>query len=82
MDISRHSFTRMLARYTHPTDLGKLSALECFASVVTNRSQTADHPVEDQGVSKEIQQILEGKLVDAARIELATSALRTQRSPS
>jgi len=30
MDISGHSSTRMLARYTHPTDLRKLSALECM----------------------------------------------------
>ncbi len=71
----------MLARYTHPHNALKAGALESFA-MVTNWSQTADQRVKGKGVSEEIQQTLEGKLVDAARIELATSALRTQRSPS
>ena len=81
MDISGHSSARMLARYTHPTDLRKLSALESFA-MVTKRSQTPESASEAEGVSEEIKQILSANLVDAARIELATSALRTQRSPS
>ena len=38
MEISGHSSTRMLARYTHPTDARKQEALESF-SVVTNWSQ-------------------------------------------
>ena len=38
MEISGHSSTRMLARYTHPTDERKQDALESF-SVVTNWSQ-------------------------------------------
>jgi len=37
MEISGHSSTRMLARYTHPTDERKQDALESF-SVVTNWS--------------------------------------------
>ena len=40
MEISGHSSTRMLARYTHPTDERKQDALESF-SVVTNWSQSA-----------------------------------------
>ena len=41
MAISGHSSTRMLERYTHPTDDLKLTALENAASVVTNWSQNA-----------------------------------------
>jgi len=33
MAISGHSSTRMLERYTHPTDSRKLEALETFASI-------------------------------------------------
>ena len=39
MAISGHSSTRMLARYTHPTEARKQEALESF-SVVTNWSQS------------------------------------------
>ena len=35
MAISGHSWTRMLARYTHPSEARKMDALESF-SVVTN----------------------------------------------
>ena len=38
MEISGHSSTRMLARYTHPTEVRKIDALESF-SHVTNTSQ-------------------------------------------
>jgi integrase len=38
MAISGHSSTRMLARYTHPTEDRKLGALN-LSDVVTNRSQ-------------------------------------------
>ena len=38
MAISGHSSTRMLARYTHPTEERKIEALELFSSV-TNTSQ-------------------------------------------
>ena len=37
MEISGHSSTRMLARYTHPTEARKIDALESF-STVTNTS--------------------------------------------
>jgi integrase len=40
MAISGHSSTRMLARYTHPTEERKLDALEAAATVVTKWSQT------------------------------------------
>ncbi len=44
MAISGHSSTRMLARYTHPTEARKLDALESF-SRVTNTSHSE---IEDQ----------------------------------
>ena len=44
MEISGHSSTRMLARYTHPTELRKQAALESF-SVVTEWSH---REVEDE----------------------------------
>ena len=57
MEISGHSSTRMLARYTHPTDERKQDALESF-SVVTNWSQRAvrgavgkSDPADDMPVS-------------------------------
>jgi integrase len=40
MAISGHSSTRMLARYTHPTEERKLDALDAAGSVVTKWSQT------------------------------------------
>ena len=40
MEISGHSSTRMLARYTHPTEERKLDALESF-SLVTSWPQSA-----------------------------------------
>ena len=43
MAISGHSSTRMLARYTHPTEQRKLAALETFAPiVVTSWAQSND----------------------------------------
>ena len=39
MEISGHSSTRMLARYTHPTEARKIDALESFSSV-TNTSHS------------------------------------------
>jgi hypothetical protein len=35
MELSGHSSTRMLARYTHPTEARKLEALGGFAVVTT-----------------------------------------------
>ena len=77
MAISGHSATRVLARYTHPTEGRKRDALESFR-LVTTRSQSADAP--DQALT-ELKELL-GELVDGGRIELPTSALRTRRSPS
>jgi len=77
MEISGHSTTRMLGRYTHPTEQRKIGALD-LPWVVTNCAH-ADGA--DPITAKQIAELL-GKLVDGARIELATSALRTQRSPS
>ena len=45
MAISGHSSTRMLARYTHPTEQRKLAALETFAPVMGTswaQSKTSD----------------------------------------
>ena len=80
MAVSGHSATRMLARYTHPTEDRKADALGSFklAPGVTTASQTVEG--EDQEL-KELQELLR-KMVDGRRIELPTSALRTQRSPS
>ena len=39
MEISGHSATRMLARYTHPKEQRKVGALD-LPAVVTNRSQS------------------------------------------
>ena len=59
MEISGHSSTRMLARYTHPTEERKLDALGSF-SVVTNWSQRAGRddarqsdPADDMPVSSD-----------------------------
>ena len=59
MEISGHSSTRMLARFTHPTDERKQDALESF-SVVTNWSQRAGNdddrqadPADDMPVSSD-----------------------------
>jgi hypothetical protein len=41
MEISGHSSTRMLARYTHPTEERKMGTLS-LSSVVTNWSQTPE----------------------------------------
>ena len=41
MELSGHSSTRMLARYTHPTEARKLEALGLF-DVVTTWSQQPD----------------------------------------
>jgi hypothetical protein len=71
----------MLARSTHPRDALKPARWSLSRWSQTghnqpiNQSRTRDYPKKFSGFS-------EGNLVDAARIELATSALRTQRSPS
>jgi integrase len=54
MEISGHSSTRMLARYTHPTEQRKVHALE-LPRVVTKRSQTENA---DLAVADEIAELL------------------------
>jgi integrase len=54
MEISGHSSTRMLARYTHPTEQRKVHALE-LPRVVTKRSQTENV---DSSVADEIAELL------------------------
>jgi integrase len=80
MAVSGHSSTRMLARYTHPSEARKLDAIATFRlSGVTIPSQTGTaSEIEAAGIAE----LLSKRLVDAGRIELPTSALRTQRSPS
>jgi integrase len=43
MELSGHSSTRMLARYTHPTEARKLEALGGFAVVTTARRARTPH---------------------------------------
>ena len=66
MEISGHSSTRMLARYTHPTDERKQEALESF-SVVTNWSHRAkrsavgaSEPADDMPVSGDLAGVVNG----------------------
>jgi integrase len=54
MEISGHSSTRMLARYTHPTEGRKIGALD-LPSVVTNRSQREN---EDDPTARVIAEML------------------------
>ena len=58
MSISGHSSTRMLERYTHPTQARKLDALASFnlSSDVTNKAQRAEA---DPDALKELQELLE-----------------------
>ena len=72
MSISGHSSTRMLERYSHPTEARKLDALESFnlAAVVTNRSQQA---TSEDAALKELRELL-GKV--GGRREARTRDLR------
>ncbi len=79
MAVSGHSSTRMLARYTHPTEERKADAMaRSTCPRVTTASQSPDAP---DGELEELKELL-GKLVDGRRLELPTSALRTRRSPN
>jgi len=53
MEISGHSSTRMLGRYTHPTESRKADALNSFA-LVTKRSQSPDAPRDELAELKEL----------------------------
>lgn len=78
MAVSGHSSTRMLARYTHPSEARKLDALNTFR-VDTIRSQTE---TASESEAAEISKLLGEVVVDAGRIELPTSALRMLRKRS
>jgi len=60
MAISGHSSTRMLARYTHPTEERKLDALDAAGSVVTKWSQTVSGKGARQIERAEIDSFLSG----------------------
>jgi integrase len=49
MAVSGHSSTRMLERYTHPTEARKIDALDSFnvARAVTTASQSTNEPVDE-----------------------------------
>jgi len=81
MSISGHSSTRILARFTHPTEERKLGALT-LRPLVTDWSRTGSEDVQQEKEAEELKDLLGKELVDGARIELAASALRTRRSPS
>jgi hypothetical protein len=57
MEISGHSSTRMLARYTHPTEERKIGALN-LSCVVTNRSQRDEAADDDSLTASEIAELL------------------------
>ena len=66
---SRAFLTRMLERYTHPTNARKVDALETFAAVDgPNLGRTENGDAKKSGGRQEA--------------ELPTSALRTRRSPN
>jgi len=67
MAISDHRSVRMLERYAHPSSAQKLEALDV----------DLDGPKLGSTAAARVE-----KLVDGARLELATSALRTRRSPN
>jgi hypothetical protein len=77
MEISGHSSTRVLARYTHPTEARNADPPGSFslqsATMGTKRSQSPDAESDELAESKELPR----KLVDGRRLELPTSALRT-----
>jgi integrase len=57
MEISGHSSTRMLARYTHPTEERKIGALN-LSCVGTNRSQRDEAVDDDASTASEIAELL------------------------
>ncbi len=78
MAISGHSSTRMLGRYTHPTEERKIGA-PALPPLSTKR---AHDDAEASSTPDEIAEILREIVVDGRRLELPTSALRTRRSPN
>jgi integrase-like protein len=57
MEISGHSSTRMLARYTHPTEARKIGALN-LSAVVTTRSQRDADAADEVSTAAEIAELL------------------------
>jgi Phage integrase family len=57
MELSGHSSTRMLGRYTHPTDARKIGALT-MPRVSTQRAQSAVARSEDLATPAEISEML------------------------
>ena len=78
ISISGHSSTRMLERYSHPTEARKLDALASFnlSSDVTNKAQRAEA---DPDALKELQELLGksgGRREDRTRdLRVANAAL-------
>jgi len=59
MEISGHSSTRMLSRYTHPTEERKVGALETFrASMGTKWAQSEAEPETGEEEASEIAELL------------------------
>ena len=57
MSMSGHSSTRMLERYTHPTEERKMGALN-LDHLVTSTSQRDDAPDADSSMASEIAELL------------------------
>ena len=57
MSISGHSSTRMLERYTHPTEERKIGALN-LTVVGTNRAQRDEAADDDSSTASEIAELL------------------------
>ena len=57
MEISGHSSTRMLGRYTHPTEERKIGALD-LPAMVTKRSQNENAAEGDASTASEIAELL------------------------
>ena len=72
MAISGHSSTRMLARYTHPTETRKIDALN-LPSVVTNWAQNKNAAEGDPSTASEIEKLLSES---GGRREARTRGLR------
>ncbi len=89
MSIAGHVSPQMLAHYSHVRIEAKRKALDALATVRADRpaqkgaegGYDTNHDTKQDGPGEQVPQVIE-KMVDLARIELATSSLRTMRSPS
>ena len=79
MAISGHSSTRMLARYTHPTEERKVGALHLPTNVVTKWSQREEAGESVDSTASEIARLLGefgGRREDRTRdLRIANAAL-------